>query len=136
MKRLLLDTHIFVWAKTAQRPLAPGIAAAIVDPANEVAVSVVSAWELSIKSAAGKLTGDVSLLIGSRERFEQLLSDSGFDLLQIRLDHVFATQRLPLRHRDPFDRMIVAQAMTERMTLVTVDRRLSAYAGLDMIVGA
>jgi PIN domain nuclease of toxin-antitoxin system len=136
MMRLLLDTHIFVWAKTAERPLKPDIADAIVDPANEVAVSLVSAWELLIKSAVGKLLGDASLLVGSQERFEDLLNDSGFGLLQIRAEHVFGTRQLALHHRDPFDRLIVAQAIAERMTLITADRRLAAYSGLDMIMGA
>ena len=135
MTRLLLDTHIFVWSKTGERPLKHQIAAAIVDPANEVAVSLASAWELCIKSAIGKLLGDASLLIGSQENFESVLNDSGFGLLQIRTEHIFMTRQLPLHHRDPFDRLIVAQAMTERMMLVTADSRLEAYAGLDMIVG-
>jgi len=136
MTRLLLDTHIFVWAKTAEKPLKPVIAAMIADPANEVVVSLASAWELIIKSALGKLEGDASLLIGSLETFEFVLADSGFGLLQIRPEHVFAIQRLPLHHRDPFDRLIVAQAIAERMRLVTVDRRLEAYADLDVVVGA
>ena len=136
MKRLLLDTHIFVWAKTADRPLKREIAAAIVDPYNEVMVSLASAWELCIKAAIKKLTGDASFLIGSQQQFEKVLSESNFRLLEIRAEHVFLTRHLPLHHRDPFDRLIVAQAMAERMTLVTVDRSLDAYAGLDLIVGA
>ena len=135
MTRLLLDTHIFVWSKTGERPLKPQIAAAIVDPTNEVAVSLASAWELCIKSAVGKLLGDVSLLVGSQESFENVLDESGFGLLQIRAEHIFMTRQLPLHHRDPFDRLIVAQAICERMTLITADRRLAAYSGLDLIIG-
>jgi PIN domain nuclease of toxin-antitoxin system len=136
MTRLLLDTHIFVWAKTFDRPLREDVVASIVDPENEVSVSLATAWELSIKAATGKLTGDASKLIGSQAQFERILSDSRFDLLSILTPHIFAVRNLPLHHRDPFDRLIVAQAMTEGMTLITADRRLEAYAGLDMIVGA
>lgn len=136
MKRLLLNTHVFVWAKTAHKPLKREVAAAIVDPANEVMVSLASAWELCIKAAVKKLVGDASLLIGSQQKFERVLSESNFRLLDIRAEHVFLTRHLPLHHRDPFDRLIVAQAMVERMTLVTADGRLTAYAGLDMVVGA
>jgi PIN domain nuclease of toxin-antitoxin system len=136
MTRLLLDTHIFVWAKTAHKPLKRSVAEAIVDPANEVMVSLASAWELCIKAAVRKLIGDASLLIGSQQKFESVLSESNFRLLDIRAEHVFAVRHLPLHHRDPFDRLIVAQAMAERMTLVTADRSLDAYAGLDLIVGA
>ena len=135
MMRLLLDTHIFVWAKTAERPLKPGVADAIVDPDNEVVVSLVSAWELCIKSAVGKLGGDSALLIGSQEQFEVVLNDSGFGLLQIRPEHIFKTLQLAMHHRDPFDRLIVAQALTERMTLITADTQLASYAGLSVEIG-
>ncbi len=131
--------HILVSAPSSghkRAPLKSHIVAAIVDPSNEVTVSLASAWELCIKSAIGKLLGDASLLIGSQESFESVLNDSRFALLQIRPEHIFMTRQLPLHHRDPFDRLIVAQAITERMTLVTADRRLEAYEGLDMIVGA
>jgi len=136
MTRLLLDTHVFVWAKTFDRPLKAGIVDSIVDPANEVFVSLATAWELGIKAATGKLTGDTSALIGSQARFESILNDSRFNLLSIFTSHIFAVRNLPLHHRDPFDRLLVAQAIVERMTLITVDRRLEAYTGLNMIVGA
>lgn len=136
MKRLLLDTHVFVWAKTSDRSLKPDVEAAIVDPANEIVVSLISAWELCIKAATGKLTGNASALIGSQTQFERILAESRFALLSISPSHVFALQHLPLHHRDPFDRLLVAQAMAEGMTLVTADGRLGAYDGLDLVVGA
>jgi PIN domain nuclease of toxin-antitoxin system len=136
MSEFLLDTHIFVWLKTGERTLLPQVAAAMADPANTVVVSLASAWELCIKAATGKLGGDASRLIGSETQFERILSESGLDLLPILRSHVFALRQLPLHNRDPFDRIIVAQAISEGMTLVTVDRHLEAYAGLDMIIGA
>ncbi len=135
MTRFLLDTHIFVWTKTAERPVLPHILSQMADPSNEVMVSLASAWELCIKAAVGKLTGDASLLVGEEASFERALETSGLQMLPILPAHIFAVRNLPLHHRDPFDRLIVAQAVTERMTLVTVDRRLEAYKGLDMIIG-
>ncbi len=136
MTRFLLDTHIFVWTKTAERPVLPHVLSQMADPANEVLVSLASAWELCIKAAVGKLTGDASLLVGEEASFERALETSGLQLLPILPTHIFAVRNLPMYHRDPFDRLIVAQAITEGMTLITADRRLDAYEGLDMIVGA
>ena len=136
MSRFLLDTHIFVWLKTGERALLPHVAAAMADPANTVVVSLASAWELCIKAATGKLGGDASRLIGSEAQFERVLRESGLDLLPILGSHVFALRQLPLHNRDPFDRIIVAQAITEGMTLVTVDSRLEVYAGLNALIGA
>jgi PIN domain nuclease of toxin-antitoxin system len=136
MTRFLLDTHIFVWTKTAERPVRPHILSQMADPSNEVMVSLASAWELCIKAAVGKLTGDASLLVGEEASFELALETSGLQMLPILPLHIFAVRNLPLHHRDPFDRLIVAQAIAERMTLITVDRRLEAYAGLNMILGA
>jgi PIN domain nuclease of toxin-antitoxin system len=109
--------------------------AAIVNPANEVFVSLATAWELGIKAATGKLTGDAFTLVGSQEQFEGILKESRFNLLPIQTAHVFAVRNLPLHHRDPFDRLIIAQAMTGQMTLITVDARFKAYAGLDIEMG-
>jgi len=135
MTRFLLDTHIFVWTKTAERPVLPRLLSQMADPANEVMVSLASAWELCIKAAVGKPTGDVSLLVGEEGSFERALNSSGIRMLSILPAHVFAVRNLPLHHRDPFDRLIVAQAMTERMTLITADSRLRSYVGLDIVMG-
>lgn len=136
MTRFLLDTHIFVWTKTAERPVLPHILSQMADPSNEVMVSLASAWELCIKASAGKLKGDASLLVGEEASFDRALETSGLQMLPILPAHIFAVRNLPMVHRDPFDRLIVAQAMIEGMTLITADRRLEAYEGLDVIVGA
>ena len=133
MSRLLLDTHVFVWAKTGERELAPAVRSAIVDPENEVFVSLATAWELLIKAAAGKLEGDPGALIGSRQAFERALLESNFLPLAIAMEHIFVSGALPLHHRDPFDRMIIAQAITEGLTVVTVDQRFGAYRGLALL---
>lgn len=125
--RLLLDTHAFVWAKADPGRLREAARDAIEDPSNEVYVSLASAWELCVKATIGKLHGDVSLLVGSEKGFLGQLETSGLALLNIAPAHVFETSRLPLHHRDPFDRLLVAQALVEGLVLVTNDDSLAAY---------
>ncbi|MEQ9814430.1 MAG: type II toxin-antitoxin system VapC family toxin [Azospirillaceae bacterium] len=114
---LLLDTHVFIWWREA-RHLSEA-ASALISEAETVHVSLVSAWEIAIKQAFGKLRLDADFRDGVR--------DSGFELLAIDYEHVQAVRTLPHHHRDPFDRLLVAQAMTEGLTLVTRDRVFSGY---------
>lgn len=125
--RLLLDTHALVWAKSAPGSMTEEARAAIVDADNDVFVSLASAWELCIKSMVGKLRGNVSALIGSAATFRSQLEASGFELLPIEPPHVFETLRLPLHHRDPFDRMLAAQARVEDLVIVTRDQAFAPY---------
>jgi PIN domain nuclease of toxin-antitoxin system len=115
---MLLDTHALLWW-LADEKLTSSTRELIVDPANFVAVSAVSAWEISIKRALGKLTAP-----GDLER--QVLA-SGFMPLPISIAHGLAAGELPRHHDDPFDRMLIAQAMTDRLTIVTRDDRFGAY---------
>ena len=116
--RLLLDTHVALWW-LAGTSLAPATADAIADATNEVFVSAASVWEVEIKSALGKLKVDADFV--ATLRAEQI------DPLPIAWAHAVEAGRLPAHHRDPFDRMLVAQARVERLTLVTRDERLGAY---------
>ncbi len=117
--RLLLDSHVLLWWDRELSKLSSAQQDAISDPDNEVFVSAATSWELSVKEAAGKLIlhDSVPLLV---ERF-------GFIELPITLKHGKAAAALPLLHKDPFDRMLVAQAMLEGMVLLTVDERLGDY---------
>jgi PIN domain nuclease of toxin-antitoxin system len=115
----LLDTHALLWALLAPRRLSPTAADAIEDGANEVFVSVVSAWEIEIKRAKGKLLISMPL--------SEALSEQRFKTLPVALPYVLAVESLPRRHRDPFDRMLIAQAQLEGMTLVTSDREVRHY---------
>lgn len=117
--RLLLDTHVFLWASAAPDRLGDLARAAIEDPANDVLVSAATAWEVAIKRALGTLTyeGDVATE-ARRLRF------SG---LPISLEHAAIVEELPALHRDPFDRMLVGQAVAERATIVTRDSAIEAY---------
>jgi len=114
---LLLDTHVFLrW-----RLNDPRIAGArdAIAAASEVFVSIASAWEASIKVGLGKLTLE--------ERFEDMMAASRFSALPIGFAHAHRVAALPPHHKDPFDRMLVAQALEEGLTLVTHDRRLALY---------
>ena len=116
---LLLDTHVFLWWLDDDRRLRSGVRAVIADPTNLVAVSAASVWEIAIKCAIGKLRAP--------DDVPTLLRDSEFDALPITVDHARIAGSLPRHHDDPFDRMLVAQAMLEDYTLVTHDRRIFDY---------
>ena len=115
--RLLLDTHVFLRWRAA-RDMRPQAIDAI-RGADDVFVSAASAWEVAIKVAGGKIR-----LSGS---FGEGVTASGFVPLPINFLHALAAGELPPHHRDPFDRMLVAQARVERLTLITRDRRLESY---------
>lgn len=118
--RLLLDTHVLIWALTAPRRLPARVAAAIRDPERDVYVSAASTWEIAIKSALGKITADIDTVVGAAR-------DAGFDELPISIAHTVRLRALPPLHRDPFDRLLVAQALDEHLTIVSHDRLISAY---------
>jgi PIN domain nuclease of toxin-antitoxin system len=117
--RLLLDTHVLLWALGLPEELRPDARRAIADPSNDVLVSTASAWEIAIKRALGRLDAPDDLA--------EALEVVGFDELPIRLEHALAVERLPPHHRDPFDRMLIAQALSEGLTIVTRDPRFAAY---------
>lgn len=121
--KLLLDTHAWLWFRTGSARLGPAARNAIVEPENDVAVSVASVWEVGLKTTAGKL-----LL---PQPFETWLASAltAFDVLEISMQHVTAAVRLPPHHKDPFDRVLVAQAMTGGLTLVTSDSLVQHYGG-------
>ena len=119
--RLLLDTHAFLWWRLDAPNLALGAKAMIGDPENEVFVSSVVGWEIVIKRALGRLTFVGSVLDAVREE--------GFSSLDVSLRHTDGLSALPLLHRDPFDRLLVVQARTEGMALVTRDDNILAYEG-------
>ncbi len=115
----MLDTHTLLWAIGHVARLRPETRALLADADNEMFVSPISVWETSMKVAAGKVTlsGD---LVGTLEA-------SSFEELEVTYRHAVEAGGLPLHHRDPFDRMLVAQARLEGLTLITTDRKLAAY---------
>ncbi len=119
MARLLLDSHLLLWWDSDLSRLEARQREAIGDPDNDVFVSAVSAWELGIKQAAGRLV--------LAESIEALAARLGFAELPITMEHGRHAAALPMLHKDPFDRMLVAQAIVERMVLVTADAQLAVY---------
>lgn len=115
--RLLLDTHAFLWAAADPDQLRPDARAAIEDSGNEVFVSAGAAWEISIKVALGKLTVPADPAVWFPVRVRSL----GFQALDISTSHALAVGALPDVHRDPFDRIMIAQAQVEALTFVTRD---------------
>lgn len=118
---LLLDTHVLLWALGDDPSLSQEARTAITDGRNVVFVSAATAWEISIKKALGKLR------VPAGDYLEELRRHR-FTPLDITSEHALAVESLPPHYADPFDRMLVAQAMVERLTLVTHDSRFKAYA--------
>jgi len=118
VSRVLLDSHVLVWWLGDSRDLGPTTRTAITE-AESVFISAVTPWELRIKAALGRLDlpGD---LLG-------ILAEEGFEALTISLEHGARAAALPWHHRDPFDRMLIAQAVAEDLVLVTADAQLTAY---------
>lgn len=116
--RLLLDTHVVLWVLGGVRTLGPQAQEAI-ERADELRFSVVSFAEIGVKAASGKLSIPDDL--------HEHIVRSGLQILGLAPDHGLAVAGLPLHHRDPFDRLLVAQARAEGLSLVTADARISAY---------
>jgi PIN domain nuclease of toxin-antitoxin system len=125
--RILLDTHILLWALTADRNLSTEAANLLKDPKNEVLVSAASLWEISIKHALGRLS--LSPL-----EIAQAIHATGFSPLPITFEHCTRLSGLPSVHNDPFDRMLVSQSLSEPAMLVTHDRLLKDYGSTILLV--
>lgn len=122
--KLLLDTHLLLWAAGEPRRLSKLARRLIDNPDNELLFSAASLWEVAIKRRLGREDFKVDARLLRRG-----LLDNGYSELPIISDHVVATESLPLLHRDPFDRILVAQATVEGVTLLTIDSLVSQYAG-------
>jgi PIN domain nuclease of toxin-antitoxin system len=122
--KLLLDTHLLLWAAGEPRRLSKAARALIDDPDNELLFSAASLWEVAIKRGLGRKDFKVDARLLRRG-----LLDNGYRELPILSDHVVATESLPLIHTDPFDRILVAQATVEGITLLTIDSLVSQYPG-------
>jgi PIN domain nuclease of toxin-antitoxin system len=129
--RLLLDTHILLWALAEPRKIPKQTRAQIEAADNEVLFSAASLWEVAIKVQTGRLALPVPL-----DELSSAAQDMGFAELPVRSAHTVRVARLPLHHRDPFDRLLVAQAMLEPARLLTVDGPLRQYSDLVDIVTA
>jgi PIN domain nuclease of toxin-antitoxin system len=131
--RILLDSHIFVWAKGAPEQLSDEARAAIIDPGNDVFVSIATAWELWLKHAKKPIAAIAPVLDGGAASFLKATRESGFTLLEITFVHTAAAAALPKVHRDPFDRVLIAQAIVENLTTITDDPVFRRYRGLRVL---
>ncbi|MGA7179633.1 MAG: type II toxin-antitoxin system VapC family toxin [Thiobacillaceae bacterium] len=123
----MLDTRIFVWWLASDRKLPKAAEPIILDPANEIHVSAGSVWEITVKSGLGQIQVDPALVVAA-------IAESGFQELPVTSRHAIEVATLPKHHRDPFDRLLVAQSRIEPMHLLTHDRQLAAYGSTVLIV--
>lgn len=119
MRRLLLDTHTFLWSVSDVAQLREGARTAIADPDNDVFVSAVTAWEITVKRARGRLRAPQDLAA--------LVEEKRFVHLPLTFEHAEHAATLPMHHPDPFGRYLIAQAQLEELTLVTRDDRIRRY---------
>lgn len=124
--RLLLDTHVFLWAVAGSPSLKPA-SRRLIESAEEVHVSAASIWEVAIKACLGKIEADP-------QQLAQAIAASGFLELPVRAAHAAAVAELALHHGDPFDRILVAQALSEPLRLLTADAVLAQYSDLVLLV--
>jgi len=122
--KLLLDTHSFLWFIGGSSKLSVNARMLIEDLSNQSVLSVASLWEIAIKVSSGKLS-----LVQSFETFiPQQMSLNGIELLEISFPHTVVVATLPFHHRDPFDRLLIAQAIVEQIPIVGCDTKFDAYA--------
>jgi PIN domain nuclease of toxin-antitoxin system len=121
--KLLLDSHTFVWWSSEPEKLSPCARTSCEDSNNILFLSVASVWEMQIKLQLGKL----KLVAPLRTLIENQQRNNGLQILRIDIEHAFALDTLPLHHKDPFDRMLIAQANAEEFFLVSKDEILKAY---------
>ena len=122
--KLLLDTHIFIWWVDQPENLSLAALSALEDEANELLLSVASVWEMQIKIQLGKLKLSLPLkeLVKNQQETNDLM------VSPVALTHVLALNSLPFHHKDPFDRLLIAQSIEEKLTIVTADSQFSAYS--------
>ena len=117
--RLLLDTNTLIWWRDGSPRLSSRVTAQIRDPDNAIVISIASLWEIAIKRGLGKLRFPGN--------FGEMMAQEEFDLLAIAYAHLDVLDGLPQHHRDPFDRLLIAQALAEGVPIATADRRFAAY---------
>jgi PIN domain nuclease of toxin-antitoxin system len=122
--KLLLDTHIFIWWADQPEKLSPATLSALEDDANELLLSVVSVLEMQIKIQLGKL----KLSLPLKELLKKQQETNDLTVSAVALTHVLALDALPYHHKDPFDRLLIAQSIEEGLTIVTADSQFSSYS--------
>ena len=128
MSRILLDTHTFIWYAEGSNRLSER-AKRLIDSTPEVYLSIASVWEMTIKASLGKLDvkDDLSAFV------EQQIQLNLYRVLPILQQHIYRLTDLPMHHRDPFDRLLICQALEEQMPILSVDGKFDPYEGLNTI---
>lgn len=127
--KLLLDTHVFIWWVSEPNKIPKNVVTYIQDPGNYVFLSTASSWEVQIKIGIGKISFLEPWELIVRREIEQ----NSLEMLSVLLEHTFALGKLPLIHRDPFDRILMAQALSEELTLVTNDSFIRQYPDIKTL---
>ena len=122
MRHYLLDTHTAIWFFNGDSALSETAKQLILNISNSKYISITSAWELAIKIGIGKLD-----FASKAAGFIRLAEDNGITILPIKTSHLTTYETLPLIHRDPFDRLLMATAIAEQMTLITIDENIAKY---------
>ena len=132
-ERFLLDSHVLLWMALDDPQLDSRVLARLVEPGTPLLVSAAGIAELCIKASSGKLALPFDSGVDARTGFEDMLDRLEVAALPIAMAHAVLLRDLPLHHRDPFDRLIIAQAMCENLTIVTHDHAFAAYEGLTVL---
>ena len=125
--KILLDTHILLWWLNDDEKLSENARQLIMNSDNDIYVSHISLWEIQIKTMAGKLNADLGVII-------QQLAKSNFQQLPSHTNHILVLAKLPPHHHDPFDRMLISQALSEPLHLITHDKNVSLYSESIILV--
>jgi PIN domain nuclease of toxin-antitoxin system len=125
---ILLDTHAFLWYLNGDENLSDKARKSIEKKNSVIYISIASIWEISIKIGLKKLKIDVSL-----EELENQISLNNFIILPIKFEHIIELSKLDYHHRDPFDRILIAQSLTEKITVITKDDHFNHYKGINSI---
>jgi len=128
---VLLDTHTFLWWALEPEKLPPAVLNLLRDASNRIVFSAVSSWEAQIKAGLGKLVLEESL----RKIVERELVANRWEVLPVTLEHTWRLDQLPPLHRDPFDRLLVAQSLVEKLTVLTRDPLVAQYPGVKVAWG-
>ena len=121
--KLLIDTHIFLWLNSEPEKLSQKILTTCENPENQLYLSLISPWEIQIKQQLGKLKLESPL----SKLIETQVNENNLIILPIKIEHIIELNNLPYIHKDPFDRMLIAQAKIESMTIVTADNKIKDY---------
>jgi PIN domain nuclease of toxin-antitoxin system len=120
MVRFLLDTHVLLWWLNGDPRVSQRTRSLLADPGNAALVSIVSLWEMLVKHRAGKMEVSLETIVAE-------IDEVGFERLGLTQEHLAALSALPFHHRDPFDHLLIAQAIAESLTFVSADRRSADY---------